>query len=320
MVLAAQGVNSTLLMEHDVYKGRHGIKGQDWSSNAKDYSFWPRWNQPCQGGELRKYASVHGKECTQPLSGKPGDLHHPFPEGNPVAVGVRFYGGAFQEKYEDILQHLFSQSSPYRRGVGQARLVKDGSNIVGAVIEDTKKVDPTAMVNLFQFINSSLAGAGISTVRSIMDAGATINEALLILMLGSSVLNAMYKTYEYYYASKMSVRRFLDGDVNDLSHGISFYDRGDYNRIDVSKLFWEDDTEKAMIWTRDMADQVEVVNPYGSKWKGDFIKDVLPVALERIREKYKEEPSVMKSEKPVKGPNVQVLKAEKEKLKVKKVA
>ena len=283
VVLAATGTNSVLLMEHDVKKGRHGIKGQNWSSNTKDYSIWPRWNQPCQGGEMRKYIEVHGDECTRPESQKPKDLHNPFPEGNPVMVGNRFYTHVNKE-HEYIFEHLYSKESPYRKGMASTRFVRDKwGRIAGVLIDDMKHVDPTVLVNGLQFTGYVINNAG--SIHELVQNGATISEALMLLQLNSRGFTMPGNTCDYYFASKMDVRRFLDGDPNDLSGG-SFYDRTDYNRKDVQDLFMQLDKEKALIWERDVKKEFAKCKHYFWHWKGDFMKEILPEVLTIIRTKY----------------------------------
>ena len=283
-VRQAQGTNSALIMEHDVVKGRHGIAGQKWSkdytTSAKDHSIWLRWNQPCQGGEMRKYAEIHGDECTQPKSQKPCDLHHPFPEGNPVAVGVRFLpiNQGLKPEGENILSFLYQNpESPYRTGHGKSSFVRNSTDqIVGVIIEDTKRVDPTAMVNLIQFTRSLVLNV-IDGINSLINLGATPAQALALTMIGNQPWGNYSPTYVYYYAEKFSVKRFLDGTPNDLSNGISFFDRGDYNRIDVQNLWMEEDKDKALIWQRD---------GYPLFKKYPKLEDRLPAMLELLMSKY----------------------------------
>src|SRR6266498_1067963 len=76
------GVNFALLMRHDDALTVHR-----------------RENQPCQGGEMRKYAMTYGRpeygdpppkalhpNCTRPQDYRPADLRHPFPNGIPEGV------------------------------------------------------------------------------------------------------------------------------------------------------------------------------------------------------------------------------------------
>jgi hypothetical protein len=286
-VRQAIGTNSALIMEHDVHKGRHGISGQSWSKEyggitAKDHSIWLRWNQPCQGGEMRKYAEVHGDECTQPKSQKPRDLHHPFPEGNPVAVGVRFrMDTVIKPDNENILSFLYQNSeSPYRAGHGKSSFVRNSKDqIIGVIIEDTKRVDPTAMVNLIQFTRSLVLN-GIDGINSLINLGATPAQALALTMLGNQPWHHYSPTVTYYFAEKFSIKRFLDGIPNDLSNGISFFDRGDYNRIDVQNLWMEDDKDKALIWQRDG-------QPLFDKYPK--LEDRMPAMLDLLMTKYRQQ-------------------------------
>lgn len=196
-----------------------------------------RQNQPCQGGEMRKYYDTHGDLCTRPGDRRPGDLEHPFPPGVVEAVSVHF-----SAERDSLLRAAFSNDSPWLRGFGSPdniELVKTKSKkVVGIILLDTE-IDPTVFVNLLQFCRVSRVNwdrykglSGFSVREKLILAGWFNNH--------SDVSSGVFETYQYYFSQKPSLRRLFESDPVDLSGGT--YKAGfDYNRPDISKLFSGDD-------------------------------------------------------------------------------
>ena len=88
-ILYSHGYNFTLGMFHE-----------------DKYKVWKRQNQPCQGGEMRKYGLTHD-DSTRPDDPRPGDLIHPFPDGIPLAVGTNVDKSNFD--------YFIHPTSPFKR-------------------------------------------------------------------------------------------------------------------------------------------------------------------------------------------------------------
>lgn len=111
------------------------------------YQVWRRPNQPCQGGEMRKYGITHD-DSTRPLDPRPNDLYYPFPDGKPIAVGSRV--GGLEKSY----RHQIHALSPWRRAYGfedNIELVrKPNGEINGLIALNADHVEPTMMVHLLR--------------------------------------------------------------------------------------------------------------------------------------------------------------------------
>jgi hypothetical protein len=189
---------------------------------------YPRENQPCQGGEMRKYGK---RSPNRPKDPRPGDLHDPFPDG--ILEGVSIHWQTLPKK--DMIEFLTSQESPYRKGVGpntEHILDETGERVVGSIFLDTD-VDPTVFVNMLQFIRS----IDSNLFKKYRENGLTGAESILCMMLcGSDPEVAFTGTYSYYFPTKASVRWIIEGDHFDLSGG-TYRDGYDYNRPEVQDLF-----------------------------------------------------------------------------------
>ena len=112
------------------------------------YQVWRRPNQPCQGGEMRKYGITHD-DSTRPLDRRPGDLTHPFPDGKPIAVGSKL-----EYAYKSF-EHQVHPLSVYRRAYGvednvEKVMNKKGDKVHGLLIRNADLVDPTILVHMFR--------------------------------------------------------------------------------------------------------------------------------------------------------------------------
>lgn len=237
------GANFTLLMEDE------GL-----------YKVYERQNQPCQGGEMRKYWSTHGDDCTRPFDHRPGDLKTPFPKGNPVAVAQDMYsynthiGEKKIEQHNNMIDAIYSSESPYLRGFGSPESVlkiKGDKEMYHRVIYTDTKVDSTLLVNSLQYKNS----CNFDTFRRYIEYGFTTREALALPMLmNTNICESLNPdgstrkiiipgaTGTYYFSGHASLRRIFEADANDLTGG-TYYDRYDYNRPEVQDLFMASDDE-----------------------------------------------------------------------------
>ena len=247
----SSGISFILMMEHDVPKRANSYSS---GTTRKDYSYHPRFDQPCQGGETRKYGSTH-PDCTQPHNSKPGDLHHPFPAGRPSAIsfplsGVE-YASADNEAYFNA---MFSKNSPWIKGFGSPdniRLLRNDKNLPYGVIIGVKNlnVDPTVMINCIQMLRNSEG----SSFNKLVKDGFTDNEALAVLMLNQGCAGPEVRlTSDYYFCPVFSARRFFGQKPNDLSGGY-YSDRTDYNRTYVQDVFLADPEDNGIKWQDAMA-------------------------------------------------------------------
>jgi hypothetical protein len=271
----ATGTGFVLLMEHETTKRVSSYGNKVY----KDYSIHPRFSQPCQGGELRKYESSHPGRCTQPHNERPGDLYQPFPDGKPAAVAFHLKGspdedegdyddednyiaptGSSANERDNLVMAVLSSTSPWISGFGgngvdpvsniKYTTDKQG-HIIGFVIKSLS-VDPTVMVNMVNFIQT-MKGTGAKSFKKLVDLGLTINEALAVLMLNGSSgsIGSIQPTYEYRFPAVFSARRFFEARPNDYSGGT--YENGaDYNRTFVQDVFSGDTKKGGIVWATAM--------------------------------------------------------------------
>jgi len=215
------------------------------STAPPDYSFHPRFNQPCFG-ELRKYESTHPKDCTQPENGKPGDLHWPFPDGRPVSLAIqipRYNGLNPSEERTTFLKGFFENPlNPWLSGFLGAKNVElflDKSGEVTGFLLKSLAFDPTVFVNMMFFL-SDLGGKSLKDIEKLKSLGLTDNEAYLFLVLNNHGIDEIYQSNSYHFAERTDPKKFLSGTPNDLTGG-TLADRFDYNRTDIHDVFATDD-------------------------------------------------------------------------------
>lgn len=211
-----------------------------------------RQNQPCQGGEMRKY----GKRSPNRANDyRPSDLHSPFPEGIPEAVS--WYYPLISDRH---LNFLLSDKSPYRKGFGSTSDVDvvRGKNekMLGLVFRNTE-VDPTVLVNFLQYMRSA------HSFDSYINDGMTDQEAFILNMMfnmtltdrplanGETHLVMMPQTNTYYFPAVASVWRILNGEPHDLTGG-TFRDGYDYNRPKIQDLFAARGKEKRVNFSKEI--------------------------------------------------------------------
>ena len=291
----ASGINFTLMMSKECGYGSY-------TKNHLDYSFHPRFNQPCQGGETRKYSCIHGDECTQPHNEKPGDLAAPFPDGRPEAIAFALLDDLDELDLDDssenqkagteLFKFMFlSDDSPWigkLGGVGNIREISGGL-IIGV---NHLEIDPTVMINA---INTYRSISGENFVK-LIEKGMTKHEALLTLMLNHNSINHLHNTYDYYFPNPCSVRRFFEGKPNDLSGG-TYSDRADYNRTYIADVFavdHRDDQSLGLDWDDNpFRDKIETTT---EGWNYKVLKDLdqfVGVVKEMFAHYLKNEPDLI---------------------------
>lgn len=230
--------------------------------------YYPRSNQPCQGGEMRKYKKTHGDLCTRPTDPRPGDLCHPFPKGIVEAVSIHLQYGASKDR-DTFLDALYGPDSIYLKGFNDPdtvlRLRRADGLTYGLVFTDTE-VDPSVFVNSLQYLKEVRPSYFVRLLKT----GFTPKEALIVSMLiqGTNVKDkiGIGATNSYYFSMYPSLRRLFESDPHDISGGL-YRDGYDYNRKDIQDLFKRGEGEP----------EFNMYDEFKSTFKDLFGKDALTV-------------------------------------------
>lgn len=250
---------------------------------------YPRENQPCQGGEMRKYGKTHGEKCTRPDDRRPGDLTNPFPDGVVEAVAVRLR----VHHDPEMMDFFLSSDSPYKKGFGSSKdvevLTKDG--LVSGLIFKNTDVDPTVLVNFLQFLH--YRHDHHPAWKKMIELGATPAETAVHLTLAGGIpgqvskydpsqTDPLHMTYSYYFPMKASIRRIIDGNPFDLSGGT--YRAGfDYNRPEIQDLFMAREGERETIWYEEVKKRIA---PDEKNLKIEGVEQYVEVMKEIISDAY----------------------------------
>jgi len=184
--------------------------------------------QPCYG-ELRTY----GTNSTAPYVKKPSDLHHPFPDGNPIAVG-----SIFTNKNEWMDVALNPPTSPWFSVLKEFTIISNAAKS-GIVITDTN-IDPTIMVHMFRMMRESRTfNNSFQILKRIFP-----DEPEEILWVISTFiffpLPEFYTTNSNDYANwagnKPDINRIFNHNPMIITGG-TFHDRWAYNRPDIDYIF-----------------------------------------------------------------------------------
>lgn len=196
-----------------------------------------RVNQPCYG-EMRKYGEI----STLPSTSKPSDLHHPFPEGRPVAVMVH-------SNYLATKMQAFDSKSPWIKGFGSIDniIFHHDKNIFTLI--DTR-IDPSVFVLMLRNIRS------LDNLDSRIDKDKN---------------NYYYKyLWSPFYNNIFSDFRLFCNQSPINASGGTWYDGYDYNRWWNESLFITlkdiPDFDKDVYFQRDLIDM-------SSPYIGNKIKD-----------------------------------------------
>ena len=232
-------VSELSMIQPDLVRANKELDGINFTLVMRDskdnLALYRRGSQPCYG-ELRKYKSTHGDECTQPKNHKPGDLHDPFPDGTPEALAIGwspFNGIPKEGALKELIDYVWSDASPWVKGFGGK------SNIIidqhGVILKDLK-IDPTVLINLLKCMQGWCAYQKHDIIK-LSNLGLPINKIAgfyLAVRHGGGLL--FPEVDNYTYPQRFSVRRFVDQNPVDLTGG-TLADRFDYNRTDLSKVF-----------------------------------------------------------------------------------
>lgn len=188
-----------------------------------------RTDQPCYG-EMRVYSKGEHK---------PGDLHHPFPAGTPIAVGLKFSNIVHPDNNQ-IVEYLFGPDSPYSEVTKDSEIIKDKSGLRGVIFTNTK-VDSDVLVHLF-IISRGFAFSGpvYKQWQTFVDAG--IGKELSLLYTFQTQLNTKKDFIirppfaSYTFPSFMDFKAFITHKPNHLEKDWLFYDRKPYHRNQAGNL------------------------------------------------------------------------------------
>lgn len=271
------GTGFTILME---YEGHHGID--------KDYAIYPRFDQPCQGGDMRRYSSVHGDLATQPHNPRPGDLSQPFPAGKPSAIAFHTLLGKGDQFRDIVFDAVTSDTSPWRKGFGSNANVlpyRDKKGHVEGFILKSLDVDPTVMVNMVYILNTlRYSEVFARNFNDLMNEGLSQNEALAAMMLNGFQITRISATDTYRYPPVFSARRFFEQKPKDLSGGL-YSEGADYNRTYIQDVFLGSKDEGGIVWLSAMTKKL-------GKSNGFTIQEFVKAAKEVFDEALQNEPEL----------------------------
>lgn len=207
-----------------------------------------RENQPCIGGEHRKYEKSHPGDCTRPNDPRPGDLRQPFPKGTPVALS---YNWPIATNLKEFFEYVLSNESPWIKGFGGKKYIEFiPSTIKGYVysgwIVKTAKIDPTVWINCLKYLQGAFKRN--SFWKELIQRGMNKKEALVATILLSNTaippsVNGLIPSGDYTMSLAGSIKRIMEQDPVDLTGG-TLRDRYDYNRPDMAKIFVDPDSKQ----------------------------------------------------------------------------
>lgn len=269
-----------------------------WMRQGDDLVKFERHNQPCQGGEMRKYKKTHPETCTRPDDPRPGDLRHPFPDGIPEAVAVRFRNPI---PYE-ILDSIF-ESGPYSKVINRRSwtgISNDYCGKRGLFVRNTD-FDPTAFVNLLQFLNSITP----FVTDDLLKMGFDYDELPTIMYLtnpGQSIRRGAVQQNSYYFSVNAAIHRVVNGEFTDLSGG-SFKDGYDYNRPEIQNLYKAVGDETGTNFMQELNKRFkwrsygapDLYDPETGKFDYSYTNELVPICREIIAEAIKKEEERVKA-------------------------
>lgn len=216
-----------------------------------------RENQPCIGGEHRKYNKTHPGDCTRPNDPRPGDLSDPFPKGTPVALS---YNRQVFKEAKELVQFVLSDESPWVRGFRGEKYIefippKHKTLAYSGWILKTGKIDPTVWINCLKFLQN----ASYIAFNDLIAKGMTKKEAVTCMALMSINKIPANKEYisppsPYTMSIASSVNRVFTGQSRDLTGG-TLSDRYDYNRPEMACVFTDED-QKTVPFVKQLSDKL----------------------------------------------------------------
>ena len=205
-----------------------------------------REDQPCIGGEHRKYKASHGDDCTRPQDYRPGDLHWPFPKGTPVALS---YKHRVYNTQKELIEFILSDESPWIKGFRGQKYIefipsKKKDVAYDGWIVKTAVLDPTVWINCLKFIKE----ASHTVFNQLQKHGMSKKEAITCMTLMSlrdipKILGHILPPSGYVRSIASTVDRVFNANPRDLTGG-TLADRWDYNRPDMASVFTDEKTTK----------------------------------------------------------------------------
>lgn len=229
------------------------------------HKVYHRTNQPCYG-EMRTY----GKETIPEKQSKvikPGDLHSPFPDGEPVGVALALPNHF--EGLDRLVEYIFSPESPWGNTNRQVTLVKDDQGrYIGAVYTDTD-FDPTILIHKWLFLKDvSFNQAFFRDLLKIFP-----DVPLAELLLFSQTLLPYYPDkYQLFWRNDyfLSIRTNVENFVNcrPIMGELTFRQRCAYDRPGLQDIFGVTDSNIMKALTASLSEK------FGSPSR--FTNDQLP--------------------------------------------
>ncbi len=183
-----------------------------------------RIDQPCWG-ELR----THYNDID-----KPGDLHHPFPKGTPIALAVRY-----SLDHSLPFTKWLIQKSPWSSlFTDEVEFYPKNSAISTGIIFKDTKFDPTLLVS---FLKNAHDDYSHQTYLDLSDNN--YHFAYLLqkcVCLHSTNQFYIYKpsSYPYSLSHKVDLKRWFNNKPRNITiDHPTFYKRGAYNRVDLANIF-----------------------------------------------------------------------------------
>jgi hypothetical protein len=215
-----------------------------------NYSYHKRPDQPCLGGELRKYLKTHGADCTRPEDNRPGDLEHPFPKtGAPAGVAYHF---PITEHGKRVIDVMIRADSPWIKAFKAPEYIEyipvdkellsswdiNNGYVAWGLSINTGEIDPTVLVNFLKHVAEAHDMAKV--FGEAMDNGLSERDALVIATYGHGYSyydgSGFRETDTYQLSPVSSVKKFIRQETNDLTGGL-WSERYDYNRPAMADVF-----------------------------------------------------------------------------------
>ena len=181
--------------------------------------FFPRFNQPCYG-EMRIYRKG---------GWKPGDLHHPFPDGKPLGVAVRTtaYGNTATPSWD----HTFSKDSLwgplFENRFLSSKSSDENQRFSGFIMTDMD-FNSDYWFSLLLSLRQCLTNE--RRWLSLVDKGVDPHTAWITMMLTMSYANkwTLTSSYSYSLQTPYSIKNLLNRTPKDFHDGKFFSDRATF--------------------------------------------------------------------------------------------
>ena len=189
-----------------------------------------RDSQPCYG-ELRKYEKTHGEDATKPEK-RPGDLHHPFPDGKPTRLFLLIHKSKVVDNWFELVVN-----GPWRSGFGEWTAHTLSKNNQSSLMEICNcRIDPTVLVNAMKLRTDSILNSSHNEVIKDLTFDSELEKKFFSFL--HSLITTRSNRY-YYVSPNFCMEKFLNCTPNNLSGG-TLEDREDYDRKNLAQIFRSD--------------------------------------------------------------------------------